>query len=98
VYARRNSGVSGEREREQEKKKLWRDSDVETRREKTGIGWKERKEGAECTMRGDRQSSTFGMECSEMREREGKERGEILNEDGREIRWMKELWKRKERI
>jgi hypothetical protein len=28
---------------------------------------------------------------SEMRERERKERGEILNEDGREIRWMKEI-------
>jgi hypothetical protein len=25
--------------------------DVGTRREKTGIGWKERKEGAECAMR-----------------------------------------------
>jgi hypothetical protein len=29
---------------------------------------------------------------------ERKERGEILNEDGREIRWMKEIWKRRERI
>jgi hypothetical protein len=38
--------------------------------------------------------------CNKMREREGeiKERGEILNEDGREIRWMKEIWKRRERI
>jgi hypothetical protein len=37
--------------------------------------------------------------CSEMRERERerKERGEILNEDGREIGWMKEIWKRRER-
>jgi hypothetical protein len=26
------------------------------------------------------------------------ERGETLNEDGREIRWMKEIWKSKERI
>jgi hypothetical protein len=25
------------------------------------------------------------------------ERGEILNVDGREIRWMKEIWKRGER-
>jgi hypothetical protein len=32
---------------------------------------------------------------SERRERERKERGEILNEDGREIRWMKEIWNRK---
>jgi hypothetical protein len=45
---------------------------VGTRREKTGIGWKERKEGAECAMRKDTQLT--------------KERGEILNEDGREIR------------
>jgi hypothetical protein len=27
-------------------------------------------------------------------EREGKERGEIQNEDGREIGWMKEIWRR----
>jgi hypothetical protein len=33
---------------------------------------------------------------SEMREREGKERGEILNEDGREIGWMKEIKKRRD--
>jgi hypothetical protein len=56
-------------ERVQEKGKWWRDSDVGTRREKTGIEWKERKEGE--------------------RERERKERGEILNKDGREIRWWK---------
>jgi hypothetical protein len=30
--------------------------------------------------------------CEEMREREGKERREILSEDGREIGWMKEVW------
>jgi hypothetical protein len=36
--------------------------------------------------------------CSEMRDKERKERGEILNGDGREIRWMKEIWKRRERI
>jgi hypothetical protein len=29
--------------------------------------------------------------CGEMSEREGKERAEILNEDGREIQWMKEI-------
>jgi hypothetical protein len=33
-----------------------------------------------------------------MREREGKERREILNEDGKEIGIMKEIWKRRERI
>jgi hypothetical protein len=30
--------------------------------------------------------------------RERKERGEILNKDGREIKWMKEIWTRRERI
>jgi hypothetical protein len=53
---------------------------VKKRREKTGIGWKERKEGGGCAMRRERER------CSEMRGRERKERGEILNEDGREIR------------
>jgi hypothetical protein len=27
-----------------------------------------------------------------------KERGKILNEDGRDIKWMKEIWKRREKI
>jgi hypothetical protein len=36
--------------------------------------------------------------CGEMRAREGKERRELLSEDGREIGWMKEIWKRRERI
>jgi hypothetical protein len=35
--------------------------------------------------------------CNEMRERERKDRGEILSEDGREIGWMKEIFKRRER-
>jgi hypothetical protein len=39
---RGNSGVSGEREC-----KKWQDIDGGTRREKTCIGWKERKESAE---------------------------------------------------
>jgi hypothetical protein len=30
--------------------------------------------------------------------RERKERGEILNEDGKKIRWMKEICKRRQRI
>jgi hypothetical protein len=33
-----------------------------------------------------------------MRQKERKERGEILNEDVREIRWLKETWKSRERI
>jgi hypothetical protein len=33
-----------------------------------------------------------------MRKRDGrKELGEIPNEDGREIGWMKEIWKRRDR-
>jgi hypothetical protein len=36
--------------------------------------------------------------CGEMREREGKERREILREDGKEIGLMKEIWKTRERI
>jgi hypothetical protein len=36
--------------------------------------------------------------CSEMRERKGKKRKEILNEDGRKIGWMQEIWKRRGRI
>jgi hypothetical protein len=35
--------------------------------------------------------------CGEMRE-EGKELGEILNDDGREIGWMKKIWNRRDRI
>jgi hypothetical protein len=62
---------------------------VGTRREKTCIGRKERKEGAECAMRRERQLS--GMD-------ERKEWGEILNEDGREIGWMKEICERRGRM
>jgi hypothetical protein len=53
---------------------------VGTKREKTGIEWKERKKGAECATRRERQSGTCAMN---EREREEKERGEIRNEDGR---------------
>jgi hypothetical protein len=33
-----------------------------------------------------------------MRERKGKKRKEILNEDGRKIGWMQEIWKRRGKI
>jgi hypothetical protein len=36
--------------------------------------------------------------CSKMRERERKEWGEILNEDRREIGWLKGIWKRRDRM
>jgi hypothetical protein len=56
-------------------------------------------EGAECAMRRERETIEHMWNgCSEIREREKKERGAIQNEDGREIRWMKEIWKRRERI
>jgi hypothetical protein len=67
-----------------------------TRREKTGIGRKERKEGAEYDMRRQRQLNMWNG-CGEMRE-EGKELGEILNDDGREIGWMKKIWNRRDRM
>jgi hypothetical protein len=35
--------------------------------------------------------------CSEIKE-ERKERGEIPNEDGREMRWIKEIWNSRERM
>jgi hypothetical protein len=61
---------------------------VETRREKTGIGRKERKEGAECVTRRQRKTIEHMWNgCGKMREGE-KRTG---NEDGREIAWMKEI-------
>jgi hypothetical protein len=42
----------------QEREKWWRDSDVGTRREKTGIGRKERTKGAECATRRVRMDAT----------------------------------------
>jgi hypothetical protein len=48
-------------------------------------------------MRRERQSSTCG--CNEMRERQRKDRGEILNEDGRELGWLlKKIWERRDRM
>jgi hypothetical protein len=56
------------------KKKLWRDLDMGTRTEKTGIGWKERKEGAECVVRRERQLRICGKDVAKYergRERNG---------------------------
>jgi hypothetical protein len=36
--------------------------------------------------------------CNEMRKRERKERGEILNKDGRGIGRMEEIWKWRDRM
>jgi hypothetical protein len=81
--------LPGERECKREKNEgeipMWK-------RGERGIGRKKRKEGAGCATRRERRLSTYG----EMRETAG-ERVKILNEDGRELGWMKELWKRRER-
>jgi hypothetical protein len=68
---------------------------VATSREKTGTGWKER-----CRMCYEERETIEHIwnGCNEMRKRERKERGEVQNEDRREIRWMKEICKRRERI
>jgi hypothetical protein len=63
------------------------------KRGERGIGRKKRKEGAGCATRRERRLSTYG----EMRETEEKEGGKILNEDGRELGWVKEIWKKRER-
>jgi hypothetical protein len=55
--------------------------EVGTRRERTGMGRKEKREGAGGHARTVRRSNT----CGEMRERERRERGEIWSEDGREM-------------
>jgi hypothetical protein len=39
-----------------------------TRREKTGVGWKERKEDAACVMRREKTMEHMWNECSKMRE------------------------------
>jgi hypothetical protein len=52
------------------------------KKERIGIGQKKKKKE--------------GVGCAARKQR--KERGEIRNEDGREIRWMKEIWKRREGI
>jgi hypothetical protein len=49
--------------------------DVETRRDKIGFGWKDRKKGAECAMRRETIEHMWNG-CIEMRERERKERGQ----------------------
>jgi hypothetical protein len=62
--------------------------------------WTEGEERRCCRMCRE-ESETIGhmwSGCGEMREREGKERREILSADGREIGWMTEIWKRRERI
>jgi hypothetical protein len=89
----KNPDITGSMRGVKERKIMAKFLDVGTRREKTGFGWKERKEGREYAMRREKQLSTCGMDVG-LRERNG----EKQNEDGREIRWMKKIWKRRERI
>jgi hypothetical protein len=77
-YERGKAGRSTWGEKVQEKEKWWRDSDVETRREKT-----QRKEGVECALRRERQSSTCGMDVAKWESERGKG-------TGRNIEWR---WK-----
>jgi hypothetical protein len=61
--------------------------------------WMEEEERM-CRMRREERETIEHMwrGCGQMTEREEKERGEILIEDGGEIEWMKEVRKRRERI
>jgi hypothetical protein len=96
VYDRGNSGVPGERECKERKMMARFRCGNEERENRYWMEGEERR----CRMCYEERETIEHMwnGCSEMRERERKERGEILNEDGREIRWMKEIWKRRERI
>jgi hypothetical protein len=72
--------------------------DVGTRRERTGIGRKEKREGEGCAARKKREDRARGEWIRRNERNEGKGEGEILSEGGREIGWMKEIWKRRARI
>jgi hypothetical protein len=49
--------------------------------------------------RGERKRVFVGRRGKNVqRERERKEQGEILNESGRKIGWVKEIWKRRDRM
>ncbi|KAJ3621428.1 hypothetical protein MTP99_003558 [Tenebrio molitor] len=62
----RNKGTDKQERRERIKESRYNreyERYVRPKREKTGIGWKERKEGAECAMRRERrQLSTCGLD------------------------------------
>jgi hypothetical protein len=53
-YNREYLGRESARERKMKAIQMWEEA------RETGIGWKERKEGAECAMRREKQSSTCG--------------------------------------
>jgi hypothetical protein len=82
MYDRGNSGGPGERECKKEK----HDGEIQMWQRGERKQWMEGKE-RRCRMCYEKRETIEHMwnRCCEMREREGKERGEILNEDGREI-------------
>jgi hypothetical protein len=83
-------------ERVQEKEKLRLDLDGNEDRENRY--WMEGKE-RRCRMcYEERETIEHWNGCSEMKPRERKERGEILNEDGKQIGWMKQIWNRRDRM
>jgi hypothetical protein len=96
VYSRGNSGVPGG-ENARERKMMARFRCGNKDRENTY--WKEG-EKRRCRMCYEEKETIEHMwnECSKIRERRRKQRGEIPNEDERDIRWMKEILKRSERI
>jgi hypothetical protein len=67
--------------------------------EKENRYWMEREE-RRCRMCYEERKTIEHMwnGCSEMKGREGKELEEIQNEDGKEIGWMSEIRKRRERM
>jgi hypothetical protein len=92
VYDRGNSGVPGQREKE----KLWRDLDVGTRREITGIGWKVQNMVEER----ERQLNTCGMDVAKWgrgRERNGEKYEWRRKGDKIDERYMEEEGKNRKR-
>jgi hypothetical protein len=74
---KRKRSTRGTQERRYGKEGRSKAGKTAARIERTGIGRKAKREGAECAARTMR---------------------EILSEDGREIGWLKEMWKRRERM
>jgi hypothetical protein len=93
------SGVPGEKQREREEN----DGEIQMRergeREQVLDGRRGEKVQDVQRGEGDDRAHVERMQRNEReREREGKERREILSEDVSPIRWMKEVWKKRERI
>jgi hypothetical protein len=95
VYGRGNSGVPGERESAQERKMMARFRCGNEERENRY--WMEREERRRrMCYEGREIIKHIWNGCNEMREG-GKGARSQMNEDRKEIRWMKEVWKRRER-